>query len=93
MFGKKNAKKVFEDTGVYISAVISESRTVYHEDWGCPKGGEQTALIIGQCNPNFTNTVKYKECVISVLKLCKEELKQSTVQLGFSQIDFIYLDK
>ena len=34
------AAQVYEETGVYVSAVVTPSRIVYHSDWGCPPEGE-----------------------------------------------------
>lgn len=89
---QKAAAAVHSQLGVYISSVVKDSLTVYHTDWGCPKGGEVTAEISGTCNPEYTSIEKYKEAVVETLKRCAEELKQSTTQVVFTECDFVYLD-
>lgn len=78
--------------GVYVGAVISDSKTVYHTDWGCPKGGEQTALITGECNPEYTSIEAYKAAVVATLERCAKKLEQSTTQVRFAEVDLAYLD-
>lgn len=75
------AKEVFEDTGVYISAVCNDARIVYHIEWGCPKGGEFAYTFTGSCNPFFSEKEKYTQALQMVAKLMKEKLHQSTVLL------------
>ncbi len=90
---QKAAAEMFAAKGIYVSAVVNESKTVYHESWGCPKGGEKTATVSGEANPAFVqDTTKWKQAVIEVCSLVKKELKQSTVAVSFSEVDdFIYL--
>ena len=86
------AKEEFEKTGIYVGAVISPSLTIYHKDWGCPEGGEKTVLITGECNSEYTGIENFKVSVINVLKKVAESLGQSTTQLAFQEVDFVYLD-
>ncbi len=79
-------------TGIYVGAVISPARTVYHTDWGCPKGGEVTVAITGECNPTYTEVAGFKAAVLETLKLTAQKLGQSTTQLTFQEVDFEYLD-
>jgi len=90
---QKAAAVVFADRGIYVSSVVVPSKTVYHTDWGCPVGGEVTAAVSGEANPEFTpDMAAWKEAVVAVAKLVKAELQQSTVSLTFSQVDdFVYL--
>lgn len=88
---QEKAKTVYEETGIYVSAIVNGSKAIYHTDWGCPVGGENIANITGDCNPQFVNIDSYKESVIKVLKLVKDELKQSTVQVSFSQVELHYI--
>jgi len=85
------AQYIFNTTSVYVTAVVSNSKAIYPLKKGCPIGGEDVATITGQCNPEVTDIDKFKESVISVLKLCKEELKQTTCQVVFSEQNFVYL--
>lgn len=86
------AAAVMKKTGVYVGAVISPARTVYHTDWGCPVGGEITVAITGECNPAYTELTAYKTAVLAVLKRTAKKLGQSTTQITFSEVDFEYLD-
>ena len=86
------AAQVFQECGVYVSAVVIDSKTVYHTDWGCPQGGEVTALITGDCNPQYTPIEEYKEAVLKVIERCARRLEQSTTQVRFSETELAYLD-
>lgn len=37
----------YESDCTYVGAVITPAKTVYHTEWGCPVGGENTVLITG----------------------------------------------
>lgn len=86
------AAEVNQESGVYIGAVIADSKTVYHTDWGCPVGGEVTASITGDCNPEYTSVEEYKDAVIQVIERCAKKLGQSTTQVRFSETELAYLD-
>ncbi len=89
---QKAAAKVFSESGVYVGAVVKDSKAVYHTDWGCPIGGEATAEISGSCNPQYTAVEAYKEAVVKTLEICAIALGQSTTQVVFTEGDFVYLD-
>lgn len=86
------AAEVHSESGVYVGAVVKDSKTVYHTDWGCPVGGEVTAEISGVCNPEYTAIEAYKSAVIKTLEKCAKQLGQSTTQVVFTESDFVYLD-
>lgn len=86
------AKMVFEENGIYVGSVIKPAHTVYNTDWGCPQGGEITVEISGERNPEYTPEEGWKDTVIKILRLTAKELGQSTTQLTFSEVDFVYLD-
>lgn len=86
------AAAVMAATGTYVGSVISRSKTVYNEDWGCPKGGEDTVLITGECNPAYTELAAYKAAVVETLRQTALALGQSTTQLCFLEAEFEYLD-
>jgi len=89
---QKAAAEVLAESKIYVGAVIKDSRTVYHTDWGCPVGGEVTAEISGVCNPEYTAVEAYKEAVVKTLEKCAVALGQSTTQVVFNEGDFVYLD-
>jgi len=83
----------FAAAGIYISAVVEPSKTVYHTDWGCPVGGEVTATVSGTANPAFVQDMAaWKQAVLTVVKAVKAKLQQSTVAVEFVEVnDFVYL--
>ncbi|MCR5722453.1 MAG: hypothetical protein K6G72_08940 [Lachnospiraceae bacterium] len=87
---KKVAEIVETSTGVYISAVINESRTIYKDEWGCPKGGEYTYTLSGCSNPFFSDEKEYKEALISLTKELRKEFGQTTVLLEVSSAEVYY---
>lgn len=88
---QETAREVYEETGTYISAVINQARFVYHEDWGCPAGGEYGYMMTGSCNPAFSD----KEAYLAALKLLigrlKEKLGQKTMLLEIMPASVLYL--
>ena len=86
------AASVFGEKKVYVGAVISPARTVYNTEWGCPVGGEVTVAITGECNPEYTKIDDYKAAVVEVLTAAAKKLGQSTTQLTFQEVEFVYLD-
>lgn len=92
---QKNAKKIFEQTGVYISAWVKDSNAVYNMDRWCPEWGEKIAEVEGVRNPEFIKDAeKFKQAVIDVLSLCQEDLDQTTTQIEFqNDVEFVYLKR
>lgn len=86
------AAAVMAASGTYVGAVITPSKTVYHTDWGCPVGGEDTVLITGECNPQYTKLADYKSAVVETLRQTALALSQSTTQICFLEAEFEYLD-
>lgn len=86
------AAKVMATSGTYIGAVISSAKTVYHTDWGCPVGGENTVFLTGECNPEFTELAVYKIAATEVLRQVGNALEQSTTQICFVETEFEYLE-
>ena len=86
------AEKVFWDTGIYVSAGVTDSNMVYSKNRWCPDWWEKVAEISWTRNPEFCkDTEKWKQAVISVLTLAKDELKQTTSQVEFSDVDMVYI--
>jgi len=86
------AKEEFDESGYYVSATAVDGHTVYHEDWGCPVGGERTVVFSGSANPEFTaNMDEWRESVIRVAKESKRSLEQTTVVIEFAKVDHVYL--
>lgn len=77
----------------YISFVISPTKTIYKEEWGCPgPEGERTITLECVANPEFiTDLEVWKECVLNCIKSIKAAFNQSTVTCIFSECDIEYL--
>lgn len=89
---KSIALQTMEQTGLYISAVITPSKTVYNTEWGCPIGGEDTFTITGVANPEFTEDInKWIESVGICAEKMKKQLKQSTVTIEIYNTQLAYL--
>jgi len=85
------AAEEFKNSNIYVAAAVSPAAVVYHQDWGCPAGGESVVKIEGSCNPQFSDPEKYKDAVKRVALALKKELKQSTLSIEFWESDFVYL--
>lgn len=83
----------FGTSGIAVGGVISPSRTAYLAVWGCPEGGEVTATVTGQSNPDFDKDVEvYKAAVLRMCAAVKAALQQNTVRVAFFEVvDFHYL--
>jgi hypothetical protein len=88
-------KAEFDTSKIGVGGVITASRTAYNPDWGCPAGGELTATVSGESNPEFDkDTEAYKAAVLRIVKAVKTALKQSTVRVAFHEVDdYVYLTK
>ncbi|URZ02292.1 hypothetical protein CLAUR_022890 [Clostridium felsineum] len=87
------AKREFEFSRIYVSAVINKSKSVYNEELGCPKGGEYTFVITGVANSEFINDIiEWKNAVIRIAKTLKRELKQSTLSCEFLNTELYYFN-
>lgn len=88
---QKIAGEEFEKSNIYISAVIRESKTVYNEIWGCPKGGEETVIITGVANYEFIKDIEeWKGSVIRLAKKLKDILGQNTMTCEFINTELHY---
>lgn len=78
---------------MYISSVVFPSKTIYKEEWGCPKEGEDTITIYSSSNPKYVEDIeKWKQICINIIEKIKSELKQSTVLVTFTPTEVIYLE-
>ena len=86
------AERIYSTTGIFISAVVSTSKCLYHTEWGCPQNGEDTYTFQGIRNPSFCkDDSKWREAVLLIVTELKKEFKQSTVTIEFSEKDIEYL--
>ena len=84
------AQRVYESTGVYVSATVVESRALYARDWGCPPGGEPTATFSGSCNPAFAEPKAYRVALDEIVRALKERYRQETVLLEITPCETVY---
>jgi len=84
------AIEIFEETGTYISAVVTPSRTIYNSDWGCPQEGEFSYTISGFCNPEFSTEEEFRMALNAMICKLKERLNQCTALLEILPTELIY---
>ena len=85
------AEEIFRETKIYISASVHSAKTLYHKEWGCPEGGEETVVFMGCCNPVFTQPKAYEAVLKLLAKRLKERFHQKTAMLEIMAANAIYL--
>jgi hypothetical protein len=89
---QKVAQKHFDESGLYISALISPAKVIYSQEWGCPDGGEEVYKIETTANPEFVKDLGKWRCTVKEIALeLKNELKQSTVTIETVEVGLTYL--
>ena len=87
------AEKTFEETGVYVSCTVHQTKTLYREAWGCPSGGEDTVVVQGIRNPKYSPDEHiWFDAVHKVSFALAKKLDQATAYLYFSQVLFNYIE-
>lgn len=87
------ATDIYNQTGIYVSGVITPAKVVYNVDRGCPMDGEDVYVIKGVNNPQFAEPDKYKEAVTKLIEKLATAFEQSTVTTTWSTVDMIYTTK
>lgn len=91
---QKIAGDLFNESGIYISTIITSGDVVYHTDWGCPAGGEKVFIIKGERNPLFVEDAeKYKNIVEEITKRLMSKYEQTTCSLTWREVEFSYFQK
>lgn len=88
------ALEVEKAYGLYIPAVLNESRTIYKLEWGCPPGGEVTVTVTGCYNlvhNSAYDLLFWQHSVRRTVEVTKELLKQTTVTLEWFEIEVEYI--
>lgn len=84
------AKKVWEEDGTFVTALIKKARVVYP---GCPRG-EEVYIIEGSRNSYFTlDPQRYKNAVNRVARILAAELNQTTFSITWNDIHYNYFKK
>lgn len=87
------ATDIYNQTGIYVSGVITPAKVVYNVDWGCPMDGEDIYVIKGVNNTQFVKPTDYKEAVAMLIENLATAFEQSTVTTTWSTVDMIYTTK
>ncbi|WP_373899455.1 hypothetical protein ACER0A_001320 [Haloimpatiens sp. FM7315] len=86
------SKDIYKKNGVYLSAVINVSKTIYKVELGCPKSGEDTINITGIASREYARDLDlWKESVLEFAKELKAKLKQNSITCEFNKIELYYL--
>ena len=88
---REAAAEVEQASGVYITAVMNLSRTIYKEEWGCPPEGEYTCTFSGSCNTAFSDCDTYRSALFKLAEILKKKLRQSTLLLEIVPAEICYL--
>jgi len=81
------------DSPVKITGILSETRSIYSTDWGCPVGGEKTFAFSGTQNPEFCEDAQaYKEAVLTLAGKIQREYAQSRVYVSFTKAESFCLE-
>lgn len=87
------AQEEFETSGIYVTAVIRKSKTIYSKEWGCPEGGEDTIIISGTANPKFIKDLGvWKEKVLYLAAKFKEQFEQESITCEFTRSELYYFN-
>ena len=77
------------ETGLLVSAVLTEGRTLYPTSLGCPDGGEAVVTLSGSSNPTRVGPDQfdaYVEAVEKAVHLLRETMEQNSVRIEFTRI-------
>jgi len=86
------AAEEFNKSNIYVSALVQPGAVVYHQQWGCPVGGESVVVLSGSANPNFVEDLNaWRDVVVKLAKELKKQLSQSTLTIEFFETDLVYL--
>lgn len=83
-----------KETKIYVSGVLIKNTAIYKNEWKCPYGGEVTFTYTGNRNKNFCKSDrKYRQAVIKLAKMIKQEYGQEEVIVSFTKSELVYIDK
>lgn len=87
------ATDIYNQTGIYVSGVITPAKVVYNVDWDCPMDGEDIYVIKGVNKTQFVKPTDYKEAVMLLIEKLATTFEQSTVTTTWSTVEFVYTTK
>lgn len=88
------AAKVLNDRGYYAAGVVTPGVAVYHTEWGCPRGGEHVATVVGLRNPHYVPDEHHADWRLAVeltAHAVATDFGQTTAYLTFREVEFDYL--
>lgn len=90
---QKTCEEYYEETGRYCSFVVQRVRTLYREEWGCPKGGEDTYRVESTPDPETHVTgrscLQYiSDCKNIILTIAKH-FEQHTVRIEVENTNIV----
>ncbi len=88
---QKAATQIMNELGVYVNASIYASRTLYSPDLNCPVGGEPTCTIYGSFYLSYNMVPVWKNAVIHVFRLIKDEFKQTSITVIYREVTQVCL--
>lgn len=91
---REKIAEVAAKTGIYVTAVINESRAVYPTAFGCPIGGEVVYTVRGTWNPEFAADFgRYRKAIELMCRILAHNLNQSTFTLTWKEAVTSYFRK
>ena len=80
------------ESGIWITAVITQTRLAYMHKQGCPYGGEYAYMLTGSCNTEFASVDDYIPALKRVITRLGEWLGQVTYTLEIipAHLDYYY---
>lgn len=80
------------ESGIWITAVITQTRLAYMHKQGCPYGGEYAYMLTGSCNTEFASVDDYIPALKRVITRLGERLGQVTYTLEIipAHLDYYY---
>ncbi len=85
------AEEVYGETGIYLSAVMKETRVLYRGEWGCPADGEPCYELRGTRNPQFAEKEPYEAALMKLVLQLKERLGQRAIYLELQPTRMWYI--
>lgn len=89
---QKLCEKEHENSRVWITGVITQTRLAYMHWQGCPYGGEYAYMLTGSCNTVFAAVEDYIPALKRVIKELSDSLGQVTYTLEIipAHLDYYY---
>lgn len=87
-------KHEYEETGAIVNAVMTSSRVLYLEQYGCPPGGCEAITLIGVSDCQYVKDLdSYKQSILKCVKILKIGIGQVNVRVVFNPVEVHQLDE